>query len=85
VTTQALANPRHGEHGLLVVGAAPAYILAILLRTDADREQRQVALMSLYGEPAAFTGGDVCSWEGIAGSRIGGHCVVSGNGQAITT
>jgi uncharacterized Ntn-hydrolase superfamily protein len=82
VTTQALANPRHGEHGLLVVGAAPAYILAILLRTDADREQRQVALMSLYGEPAAFTGGESWCREGLAGIRIGGHCGVSGNALA---
>ncbi len=84
VTTQAFANPLHGENGLalLALRASPEEALPVLLRADPERGQRQVALMDFEAAPAAFTGDEVLGWEGSAGSRHADHCVASGNALA---
>jgi uncharacterized Ntn-hydrolase superfamily protein len=81
ITTQAFANPRHGEVGLqlLKLGASPEQALSILLRGDDKLDQRQIAILGLSGVPAAFTGSDVQAWDGWSGAHKGAHCVASGN------
>lgn len=81
ITTQAFANPSHGEVGLqlLQLGASPEEVLSILLRTDADSAQRQIAILGSSGLPAAFTGTDVQTWDGWSGAAKGADCVASGN------
>src|SRR5213080_1764228 len=51
VATQSYANTTFGPRGLdlLARGATPAEALAILLRDDADREKRQVGIVSAGG------------------------------------
>lgn len=87
VTTQAFANPRHGDRGLrlMALGATPDDALGVLLRADPERDRRQVALLSPEHQPAAFTGEAVSSWEGHAGSHAGEHCVAAGNALASQT
>lgn len=81
ITTQAFANPRHGEVGLQLMkfGASPEEVQAILLREDDNVHQRQIAILGSVGLPTAFTGTDVQAWDGWSGSKIGAHCVASGN------
>lgn len=84
LTTQAFSNPRHGADGLALMerGATPEEAIRILLRGDGDQDQRQVAALKMDGEPGAFTGETVSSWEGAAGSRAGETCVAAGNALA---
>lgn len=81
ITTQAFANPRHGELGLKLMkfGATPEEVLAILLRGDDNIDQRQIAMLGPLGLPVAFTGSEVHTWDGWSGALTGAHCVASGN------
>lgn len=81
ITTQAFANPRHGEVGLRLMkfGASPEEVIAILLRGDDNVDQRQIAVLGSLGPPAAFTGTEVQAWDGWSGAAKGPHCVASGN------
>ncbi len=81
ITTQAFADPEHGRQGLelLALGASAEETLAILLRGDPARAQRQLAIMAADGPPCAHTGEDVASWDGWAGAIVGRQCVASGN------
>lgn len=81
ITTQAFANPSHGEVGLqlLQLGASPEDVLSILLRNDADIEQRQIAILAASMAPAAFTGAEVQRWDGWSGAAKGMDCVATGN------
>jgi uncharacterized Ntn-hydrolase superfamily protein len=81
ITTQAFANPRHGEVGLQLMkfGASPEQVVAILLRGDDNIHQRQIAVLGSLGPPAAYTGTEVQAWDGWSGAAKGSHCVASGN------
>lgn len=81
ITTQAFANPDHGEAGLrlMALGALPADVLPILLRADDNAAQRQIALLAAEGAPAVHTGDDLHNSNGWCGSAVGRDCVASGN------
>jgi uncharacterized Ntn-hydrolase superfamily protein len=78
VATQSFANTSFGPRGieLLERGATPEEALAILLRGDADREKRQVGVVSASGASATFTGSGCLAW---AGGRSGPGYAVQGN------
>lgn len=80
ITTQAFSNPDHGHRGLELLerGASAAETLAILLRGDTDRAQRQIALMATDGAPCAHTGGEVSGWDGWSGAASGADAVATG-------
>ncbi|MCB1907081.1 MAG: DUF1028 domain-containing protein [Rhodocyclaceae bacterium] len=90
ITTQAFANPDHGHHGLELLerGASAEETLAILLRNDPQRDQRQLAVMTHQGAAGAHTGAEVQRWDGWSGSAVGGDAVASGNtlaGESVVT
>jgi uncharacterized Ntn-hydrolase superfamily protein len=78
VATQSFANTSYGPRGLdlLERGATPAEALAILQRGDADRQKRQVGIVSARGEAVSFTGTDCNPW---AGGRSGKDYAIQGN------
>lgn len=84
VATQAFADPGHGARGLelLARGASAAETLAILLRGDASRDRRQIAVLDRAGAHAAHTGDAVLGWDGWSGAAGGRLCVAHGNGLA---
>lgn len=84
VATQAFANPRHGSAGLTLLkcGAMPQQAVEILVNDDSHRQRRQFALVDEKGRTAAYTGADVHTWDGWAGSTAGSYCVALGNGLA---
>lgn len=84
VATQAFADPDHGMRGLelMALGASAAEALAILLRGDAARDRRQVALLDPAGTHAAHTGAAVLGWDGWSGAHEGRACIAHGNGLA---
>lgn len=58
IVTQALANVRYGRDGLVMLGEGKDVwaVLDALLRTDIEREKRQIGIVSADGKSAAFTG-----------------------------
>lgn len=78
VATQAFVNPTYGTDGLrmLAEGQAPAAILRSLTARDDGHPQRQVHLIGITGQPAAFTGAACVDW---AGHLIGDGVSVAGN------
>jgi len=84
VATQGFGNPRHGSAGLglLRCGAAPLQAVDVLLNGDRDKRKRQFALLDRAGVAAAYTGEDLHTWDGWAGSAAGRDCVALGNGLA---
>jgi len=78
VATQSFANTTYGPHGLelLAAGLAPDEALRVLLRTDPEREKRQVGIVGAAGESATFSGGGCNAW---AGGRRGPGYAVQGN------
>lgn len=88
ITTQAFANPRHGDDGLglLAAGRDARDVLAELLRGDADAAERQLAILGTDGPPALHTGAEVLGWDGWSGGVLGADAVASGNtlrGEAV--
>ena len=84
VATQGFGNPRHGSAGLMLLkcGATPQQAVDVLLNDDAQGHKRQFALVDRRGRVAAYTGADLHTWDGWAGSTSGRHCVALGNGLA---
>ncbi|MFC6785545.1 DUF1028 domain-containing protein [Halobaculum halobium] len=78
VATQSFANVAYGPDGLdlLREGNAPAEAIEALTDADDEAEQRQVGVVGLDGEPAAFTGAECFD---VAGDRQGEHYTVQGN------
>jgi uncharacterized Ntn-hydrolase superfamily protein len=78
IATQAWSNPYLGIDGLglLTQGLPAAEVLERLLRTDADKERRQLSIVDGHGGVAAFTGSQVQPW---GGHREGEGYVVAGN------
>ena len=70
VATQSFAKLSFGQVGLdlLAHGATAEEALAILLRDDELREQRQVGIVDARGHAATWTGRECFAW---AGGRIG--------------
>jgi uncharacterized Ntn-hydrolase superfamily protein len=84
VATQGFGNPRHGSAGLMLLkcGATPQQAVDVLLNDDTQGHKRQFALVDRTGRVAAYTGTDLHTWDGWAGSSSGRHCVALGNGLA---
>jgi uncharacterized Ntn-hydrolase superfamily protein len=78
VATQAAANVRFGHHALVLLreGIPADRALRILLKGDAEREHRQLAMIDTTGQSAAFTGADCLDF---AGHRTGENFAVQGN------
>lgn len=78
IATQALVNPTYGPRGLdlLRAGRSAADVVAELIAPDLGRAARQVHLMGLDGEAAAYTGPGCIEW---AGSRSERNLSVAGN------
>ncbi len=70
VATQSFAKLSFGNDGLdlLARGATAEEALAILLRDDPLREQRQVGIVDARGHAATWTGKECFAW---AGGRVG--------------
>jgi len=84
VATQGFGNPRHGSVGLRLLrcGATPQQAVDILLNDDSNERKRQFALVDRNGGVATYTGDDLHTWDGWAGSAAGRDCVALGNGLA---
>ncbi|QZX99493.1 DUF1028 domain-containing protein [Halobaculum rubrum] len=78
VATQSFANVAYGPNGLDLLREGHTATDVIEQLTDADDEapQRQVGVVGLDGEPAAFTGEECFE---TAGDRQGEHYTVQGN------
>ncbi|MGH6914836.1 MAG: DUF1028 domain-containing protein [Geminicoccaceae bacterium] len=78
VSTQALVNPTLGPRALALLreGLSAADTLAMLVRADEGRAQRQVHLVDRHGRAAAHTGEECIDW---AGHRTGEGVSVAGN------
>jgi uncharacterized Ntn-hydrolase superfamily protein len=90
ITTQAFANPQHGDEGLALLrrGLSAQTVLEQLLRNDPAADERQVAVLGPAGPAALHTGDAVRSWDGFAGGEVRPHAVASGNtlcAQAVVT
>ncbi|GIV60522.1 MAG: hypothetical protein KatS3mg043_1611 [Rhodothermaceae bacterium] len=70
VATQSFAELDYGIKGLELMenGATAEEALRILLRDDADRQQRQVGMVDARGNAAMWTGTEAFAW---AGGRVG--------------
>lgn len=78
IATQANTNVTYGTLGLTLLrkGFAPEEALKNMLRTDPERETRQVIIIDKDGRTAAFTGRKTKAWRG---HLIGDNYVVAGN------
>ncbi|QZP37926.1 DUF1028 domain-containing protein [Halobaculum magnesiiphilum] len=78
VATQSFANVAYGPDGLdlLREGHTPAEAIEALTAADEEAAQRQVGVVDLDSEPAAFTGEECFA---VSGDRQGEHYTVQGN------
>lgn len=78
IATQAQTEISYGIRGLklLKMGFSPQTALEAMLREDAEREKRQVAIVDRQGRTAAFTGKETVDWKG---HLIGNDYVALGN------
>jgi len=66
IAHQASANPMYGAIGLELLGAGmpPQQALDMMVRSDEQRDRRQVAILDAQGRTAAFTGTGTNDWKG---------------------
>ncbi len=78
IATQAHTNINYGIEGLRLLkeGFSPQTALDAMLKTDPDREFRQVIIIDVLGRTAAFTGKETQDWKG---HRTGKDYAVAGN------
>ncbi|MBA2286092.1 MAG: DUF1028 domain-containing protein [Ktedonobacteraceae bacterium] len=78
IATQSFANTSYGPQGLefLATGLSAAQTIARLTAEDEERDQRQVGVVAVTGEPATYTGSACFPW---AGGRVGQHYACQGN------
>jgi uncharacterized Ntn-hydrolase superfamily protein len=78
VATQALANVSYGPNGLALLGKGGRAqdVLAYLVNNDQNAAHRQIGLVDVYGEAAAYTGGECHAW---AGHKVGPGFACQGN------
>jgi uncharacterized Ntn-hydrolase superfamily protein len=78
IAHQASANPMYGAIGLELLGAGmtPQQALDMMVRSDEQRDRRQVAILDAQGRTAAFTGTGTNDWKG---HRCGTNYCAQGN------
>jgi uncharacterized Ntn-hydrolase superfamily protein len=78
IAHQASANPMYGSIGLELLGAGmtPQQALDMMVRSDEQRDRRQVAILDAHGRTAAHTGVGTNDWKG---HRCGTNYCVQGN------
>ena len=78
IATQSWANTTYGPGGLdlLASGLSAKETIVRLTADDEGRASRQVGIVAVQGEPAAFTGDDCFPW---AGGHVGEHYTCQGN------
>jgi uncharacterized Ntn-hydrolase superfamily protein len=78
IAHQASANPMYGAIGLELLGAGmtPQQALDMMVRSDEQRDRRQVAILDAEGRTAAFTGTGTNDWKG---HRCGANYCAQGN------
>ncbi len=78
IATQSYAKVSFGPDGLKLLseGKSASETLALLLKDDDKREQRQVGIVDAQGNVAAHTGKECNDW---AGNKSGQHFSVQGN------
>ena len=78
VATQSWTRVEYGHEGLALLkqGLSPKEALDRMLAPDKGRDRRQVGLINMKGETAAFTGSECGDW---AGSRQGENYTVQAN------
>ncbi|MCA8999413.1 MAG: DUF1028 domain-containing protein, partial [Planctomycetaceae bacterium] len=78
IATQSYANTSYGPNGLKLLneGASAKDVITRLTEADEKREQRQVGIVDLKGNPANFTGQECLPW---AGGKTGKHYTCQGN------
>ncbi len=78
VASQAMGEPRLGHVGLemMSAGSTPAQVIAALTAGDTRPGVRQIGIIDLTSEPAAYTGGDCVAH---AEHRAGRDCVAQAN------
>lgn len=78
VATQSYAKVGFGSDGLKLLseGKSASETLALLLKDDDNREQRQVGIVDAQGNVAAHTGNNCNDW---AGNKSGQYFSVQGN------
>ncbi len=76
---QSASNPLYGDLGipLLEAGLTPQSALDLMLRGDAGRDSRQVAILDIQGRTAAWTSPTITDWKGH-------HCGVNYCAQGNT-
>ncbi len=78
IATQSYANTTYGKKGLELLsrGVPAPIVLERLLKSDKERERRQVGIVDARGRAAAFTGKNCLPW---AGHVVGTGFAVQGN------
>ena len=86
IATQALVNPYYGIDGLKLLreGRSPRDIIETLIASDAGHASRQLHIMDVRGQIAAYTGKDCVEWCGhlegdnysLAGNMLAGGSVL---------
>ncbi len=92
LATQALLNPLYAAPGLdnLAQGMAPVAIIEHLTAADEGRDHRQLHLIGLNGQAAAYTGSACIDWCGhtagegysVAGNMLAGPQVIEATARA---
>jgi uncharacterized Ntn-hydrolase superfamily protein len=78
IATQSFTNHFYGTDGLLLLGEGKTAesVVSILTSADSLRDQRQLGIVDMYGNSAAFTGSQCMDW---AGSVQGDGYTIQGN------
>lgn len=78
IAHQSASNPMYSAIGieLLEAGMTPQQALDMMLRSDAGRDRRQVAILDIQGRSAAFTSPSISDWKG---HRCGTNYCAQGN------
>ena len=84
IATQANTNILYGINGLKLLkdGFSPQAALETMLKTDKERETRQVIIIDKNGHTAAFTGKETSEWKGHLTGRdyaVAGNLLVGKN------
>jgi uncharacterized Ntn-hydrolase superfamily protein len=85
VATQSFTELDYGVDGLELMarGATAEEALAILVRRDAGREQRQVGMVDAAGGAATWTGRECFAWAGARIGREGAGAIPVGPGTVV--